>query len=147
MSTLEIFLGLEPTNTELKICRLCGIEKNITDFPIKWGDTWRDTRCCDCKNRYLTELKEVKARVLVREMPENCECCGRERDDWNNKKLSFDHHYDSEGKAYFRGWICRQCNSGIGYLGDNLEGVKKAVRYLLRNLPKNERRKLTKRKK
>jgi len=31
-----------------------------------------------------------------------------------------------------RGLICQQCNSGIGLLGDNEEGVKNAYDYLIR---------------
>ena len=33
----------------------------------------------------------------------------------------------------FRGWICRNCNTGIGNLGDNVEGLENAIRYLKRN--------------
>lgn len=135
MSTLEKFLGIEVVaNEKLKKCRLCGHEKPVSHFPIRSG-RWPDTRCFDCKNKYFTELKSLKSKVLVREMPTACECCGRKSE--KNGNLSFDHHYDSKGNAYFRGWLCKQCNSGIGYLGDNLEGIKNAERYLLKNLPKN----------
>tara|TARA_R100000742_G_C4257386_1_gene75248 strand:+ start:391 stop:546 length:156 start_codon:yes stop_codon:yes gene_type:complete len=30
----------------------------------------------------------------------------------------------------YRGWLCSNCNTGIGKLGDNIEGVQKAVDYL-----------------
>tara|TARA_A200000159_G_C7239023_1_gene303691 strand:+ start:39 stop:185 length:147 start_codon:yes stop_codon:yes gene_type:complete len=30
----------------------------------------------------------------------------------------------------FRGWICDPCNMGIGKLGDDLEGIEKALAYL-----------------
>ena len=32
----------------------------------------------------------------------------------------------------FRGWICRNCNQGIGKLGDDVEGLVKALNYLLK---------------
>lgn len=41
--------------------------------------------------------------------------------------MCFDH--DPETHT-FRGWLCQNCNTGIGKLGDNLEGLLEAVRYL-----------------
>ena len=40
---------------------------------------------------------------------------------------NFDHDPVS-GK--FRGWICSDCNTGLGKLGDNIEGLQKAIDYL-----------------
>jgi hypothetical protein len=133
MSTLSKFLGIEiETNVGQRKCRLCHEEKPVSHFPMRSG-SWPDTRCTACKNKYFNELKFLKSQVEVRDMPDTCECCGRKQT-LNN--LSFDHHYDSSGKPYFRGWLCKQCNSGIGYLGDNLEGIKRAEEYILKNLPK-----------
>lgn len=43
--------------------------------------------------------------------------------------LHLDHdHITNE----FRGWLCPSCNTGLGKLGDSLEGVMRAVRYLSR---------------
>ncbi len=50
-----------------------------------------------------------------------CELCGRDR------KLVVDHCHVT-GK--FRGAICQGCNVAIGNLGDTVEGVLKAVKYL-----------------
>jgi hypothetical protein len=137
MSTLERFLDIKVSSNEhQKTCRLCGVEKPVSQFPMRSG-RWPDTRCSDCKNKYFTELKILKMNTTVRKMTSACECCGRKPTD--NTSLSFDHHYDSNGDAYFRGWLCKQCNSGIGYLGDNLEGIRNAERYLLRNLPNSEK--------
>jgi hypothetical protein len=137
MSTLEKFLGIETNKREdQRKCRLCGQEKSVSHFPMRSG-SWPDTRCADCKNKYFIELKNLKLNVTVRKMPDACECCGRKPE--SNVNLSFDHHYDSEGKAYFRGWLCKQCNSGIGYLGDTLEGIRNAEKYLLKNFPSEKK--------
>lgn len=134
MTTLSKFLGIEiETDEKQRTCRLCHEEKPVSHFPMRSG-SWPDTRCSDCKNKYFNELKFLKSRTVPREMPSVCECCGRKPS--NNTNLSFDHHYDSDGNPYFRGWLCKQCNSGIGYLGDNLEGIKRAEKYLLKNMPK-----------
>ena len=34
------------------------------------------------------------------------------------------------GTNQFRGWICGQCNQGMGKLGDDLDGVLMAAKYL-----------------
>jgi hypothetical protein len=59
-----------------------------------------------------------------RPRPEVCECCGNEQP---GRALSFDHCHDS---GQFRGWLCVQCNVGIGALGDNEEGLMRAIIYL-----------------
>lgn len=62
----------------------------------------------------------------TRPMPENCECCGAPR---GRKAFARDHCHET---GVFRGWLCFRCNSGLGKLGDNVEGVKRALNYLER---------------
>lgn len=50
-----------------------------------------------------------------------CPICKKER------LLIYDHCHKT---GAFRGWICQGCNTGLGNLGDNLEGLMKAVEYL-----------------
>lgn len=45
----------------------------------------------------------------------------------HNKLLYVDHCHDT---GDVRGLLCQQCNSGIGFLGDNVERVRKALTYL-----------------
>jgi Recombination endonuclease VII len=42
-------------------------------------------------------------------------------------KLHLDHDHET-GK--FRGWLCLQCNMGIGQLGDTVAGLERALAYL-----------------
>ena len=56
-----------------------------------------------------------------------CDCCGVDSKDLKGEKLHLDHcHKTSE----YRGHLCGSCNRGIGMLGDNFEGVQRAVDYL-----------------
>ena len=75
--------------------------------------------------------REQQDKEATRLQPEFCECCGRA------KKLKFDHDHDHDhdhnhdhSTEKFRGWLCDQCNTGIGKLGDNLVGLQRAVDYL-----------------
>ena len=44
--------------------------------------------------------------------------------------LRFDHDSTTDK---FRGWICNNCNAGMGNLGDTVEGLQKAIDYLNRH--------------
>ena len=41
--------------------------------------------------------------------------------------MTFDHDPIT---STFRGWICKSCNTGIGNLGDTIEGLERALGYL-----------------
>lgn len=61
----------------------------------------------------------------TRPEPEKCECCGGPQT--NGRSIALDHSHVT-GK--FRGWLCNPCNLAIGMLGDTIDGVRRAVRYL-----------------
>lgn len=61
----------------------------------------------------------------TRPEPEWCECCGR----ISEKTLHLDHDHKT---GSFRGWICGPCNHALGLLGDDRDGVLKALAYLAR---------------
>jgi hypothetical protein len=50
------------------------------------------------------------------------------------RRMNIDHDHKN-GKV--RGILCSGCNTGLGHLGDNIEGLKKAL-YYLENTPFNE---------
>lgn len=79
-----------------------------------------DTRCKDCIKKHSTIRRELKKNAPPR--PELCECCNKIPIKW---VLDHDHKTNK-----FRGWICDRCNTGLGKLGDDLEGLIKAVKYL-----------------
>ena len=86
---------------------------------VEQGKYFR-SECIDCEKKLSQQLRKVKRNAI--EKPTHCQCCCKEK---NILILDHDH---STGK--FRGWICRNCNQGIGKLGDNTEGLQKAVKYL-----------------
>ena len=64
--------------------------------------------------------------VPTRPRPELCECCGERPD---KRVLALDHDHVTGG---FRGWLCWKCNAAIGKLGDNSQGLRRALHYLER---------------
>jgi len=81
---------------------------------LKYGREWRR------KNVY--NMPEP-----TRVCPAMCECCGRPPN--GRGTLHLDH---VKNPKKFRGWLCSSCNRAIGYLGDSVAGVMKAVAYLRR---------------
>ena len=74
--------------------------------------------------------RDAKKRCTVPKST-HCDMCGRIENiiEQKNSRIVFDHDHKT-GK--FRGWICDSCNRGLSNLGDNLEGVEKARKYLIK---------------
>jgi hypothetical protein len=54
-----------------------------------------------------------------------CDCCGKDISGVQRRCVDHDHL-----TGRIRGALCHSCNLGIGMLGDSIEGVMNAVRYL-----------------
>ena len=81
--------------------------------------------CRECSTILAAERWAI--RKTAPPTPEKCDCCHK------NKKLQLDHIH---GTTKVRGWLCRECNSGMGGLGDTLERVLQAAIYLEPNTEK-----------
>jgi hypothetical protein len=78
------------------------------------------------------EYQRQKAGCPIPPYPEPgyCECCGR-REPRGQGRWHLDHdHITGE----FRGWLCSTCNTGIGHLGDTIDAIKAALKYLTREI-------------
>lgn len=105
-----------------KICSYCCKRKNKGSFPkhSMYKDNL-DTRCKKCIKKQTKVRGKLHKKAPPR--PLFCECCKQIPIKW---VLDHDHTDNS-----FRGWICDRCNTGIGKLGDNLDGLIKAVNYII----------------
>ena len=117
-------------------CRDCGdllTEQNRTMKSVsKKGKQYYLNRCKPC----IVEA-EALLRRLKKENPKPpsgtpCACCGK------IAILHCDHDHGPE--KFFRGWICFNCNSGIGQLGDSIAGLRQALAYLEQARPKSRSR-------
>lgn len=106
----------------MKKCIYCDQDKELSEFPrhIHYKDNL-DSRCKDCIKKHSDVRKKLHKEAPPK--PDKCECCGKPTDKW-----CLDHDHED---ASFRGWLCDQCNTGIGKLGDNLQGIVNAMNYLL----------------
>ena len=76
------------------------------------------------KSKFGITLEEYKE--MFRKQNGCCACCGKHQLELT-KTLNVDHDHSTD---IVRGLLCWECNVGIGKLGDNLEGVMKAIKYL-----------------
>lgn len=122
MTQVELFPSLpvfEPKDG--KVCSYCGIKKDLKHFGKQaTAKDKKDHRCNRCKNNQ-SKLRG-KLRRSAPAKPTVCNCCSKE---YHLMCLDHDHLTNK-----FRGWLCHKCNSGIGHLGDNIEGLEKALAYL-----------------
>ena len=111
----------------IKTCEECNTTKNQTFFTLSsnidiYGRRTLRNVCSACMVEQHRQIKKIKDNLPYES--KECECCGK-----TNTRLFIDHNHTT---GIFRGWLCHKCNSGIGLLGDQLEGVEKAIKYLRR---------------
>ena len=105
-----------------KVCKICGQEKFITEFAA--NGTWTRPECKPCSNYRQSIYTKLRKGQTAPEPGTPCECCGD-----STSTLHWDHDHETGGH---RGWICSNCNTGIGKLGDNIEGVLQGLNYLVK---------------
>lgn len=114
-----------------KVCIYCKKNKPLPNFnKHKNNFDGYDSRCKECRKKKSQELNDIKKTAP--EKPERCDCCGAKPNDIKGRRkvgLVCDHDHETKK---FRGWLCQACNKGIGQLGDDIEGVKQALEYLIR---------------
>ena len=125
-----------PTHT--KACRICHKKKSLVhDFHLcssqkiiqgKLYPAKYRSECKVCRRKggkaCASAARELMVKYKMKRPPigSPCQNCGK-----RNEMLVFDHCHKTDA---FRGWLCYQCNSAIGNLGDDLKGLQRAARYL-----------------
>jgi hypothetical protein len=114
-------------SSEKRTCTTCSEEREVTDFALcgqrmRGGERYRASKCKFCKREYDQLMRQL--RKAVGPPSPNCDICRR------IGQVVLDHdHVTGE----FRGWLCGTCNSGLGGLGDNIQGLHRAIAYLERS--------------
>ena len=131
LSLFNIEDSYKDTSCGTKECKRCNKHKpNNTDFFYIQRRTvdkneniteWLSNICKKCHKKAGKVVYHL-AKDGVSDSSGACDCCGRKE-----QKLKLDHDHAT---LKFRGWLCDNCNTGIGRLGDNIEGLKRALAYL-----------------
>jgi hypothetical protein len=139
VTQLDFFEKEAPEKSkETLFCRKCKEDKPLYSFnncAVVWETEERAVgiRGVSGTARYCRECREdyQKSTAIARKSAPHkphgltrCECCSTLLD---SKLLHLDHNHLT---GQFRGWLCRACNTGLGALGDNIEGLERALHYL-----------------
>ena len=114
-------------------CIDCGEAKNQINFHAHgsadvFNRKFLRSVCKVCKNKQRTVILK-----LIKENPrntDNCDCCGK-----YSKILECDHDHKTHK---FRGWTCRNCNTGLGRFKDDIKKLEQAIEYLRRTNEKEK---------
>ncbi len=123
-----------------KKCSKCNEMKNLTEYSgntsgcdgfDKDGFRLRRPECKNCnkkirkgKNEAKVKAKELNIRC---EAPEGAKCALCHKLEKNGDKLVFDHCHETNT---FRGYLHNSCNRALGILGDDADGMTRALNYV-----------------
>ena len=125
-------------------CKLCGGEHKRTSHQL--GRKSRSRDCPEYKSPNWSgldredQIMRQKYGISRREFDEllefqggGCAICGKPLDVMS-RRMNIDHDHET---GTVRGLLCTGCNTGLGHLGDNVEGLERAL-YYLQNTPFDE---------
>jgi hypothetical protein len=112
----------------MKQCLGCGLLKD--HFPLsnrkltrQGVKTYFKTRCTECHAHQARLLYQLRKLHVPPPMGTPCDCCARVP----RRALFLDHDHRT---GTFRGWLCQECNVGLGFFDDSAAGVSAALAYL-----------------
>ena len=113
-------------------CNNCGVVQPVQNFQhMLAGEIKR--KCRSCARDQSRLIKHLKTLHYYPDKDYTCPICDRAIQEISRKGQKMlkswvlDHCHDTET---FRGWLCFNCNTGLGAFKDDLHKVKKAVEYL-----------------
>ena len=123
----------------MKTCIDCGEKKPFDGFYN--ASNSKDGKHSYCKECAYTRRREwdmqsrynisiARYEEMLAEQHGRCACCGTTEPGGGKRTFYVDHCHES---GDVRGLLCHKCNSGLGALGDNLDGVMNMVYYLLQS--------------
>ena len=136
MSQLEL-LNL-PKDTfeggiECNDCKIVQDPKNFQHVVGTLGFTEIKRKCKSCLRDHYYLMKQLRSIHPYPDKNYECPICERNLKEISRtgqkrlKQWVLDHDHDT---LLFRGWLCGNCNTGIGGLKDDIGRVKRALEYL-----------------
>ena len=126
---------IELEDDNVRTCTDCNKTKPLSDFPTHpTMYKRRRGQCKVCTNENVTTIRILRLKNRYPNEDYRCPICNTSRRGIkrrNGTSWVLDHCHSTK---QFRGWLCENCNSGIGKLKDSVEFLQRAIKYLERNL-------------
>ena len=127
------------THIDAVTCHKCDITQPIHNFKVlKSGEIKRT--CKSCKSGHDKVIYKLRKENPYPDEDYCCPICKRgieEIGKYGQPRLQtwvLDHCHDSDT---FRGWLCSNCNTGLGGFQDNADNVSRAYEYLIKHRMNN----------
>lgn len=120
--------GGEHEQTSREICRNSAPRSCDKFKPFNWTGLEREDVII--RRQYGISMQEFDE--LLQMQNNSCAICNKSIEALR-RRMNIDHCHDTNK---VRGILCTGCNTGLGHLGDNIEGLEKAIQYL-KNPPAN----------
>lgn len=113
-----------------KKCYRCKKHKSLSEFSLFNGGSrggkkrgqYISNDCLECgRNNHYLQYREQRMLRKDYTKPKECEACGDEAE------LCFDHCHITD---LFRGWICKACNSTLGWAKDDPDRLRALAEYI-----------------
>ena len=107
------------------LCKGCGDQlEDGNRYAHRVNERVYYSNCCrGCKRGQVLTVYHLRKQHPKPPVGTPCDCCGCV------DKLQLDHEHG--GSRKWRGWVCRNCNVGLGHLGDSSAGLLRALAYLI----------------
>lgn len=136
----ELIVSFDPKKTgdlyERKVCNVCHRLLFVKEFQKnqngKNNRTVRRPSCNRCRKlidgkKVPSEMRKKFTKIKPYLEKFICPVCEKKTIPGLTSKIVLDHNHES-GEP--RAWICDSCNTGLGRFKDNINILKKAIKYL-----------------
>jgi hypothetical protein len=122
------------TDSEGKICAKCDTYLPFSSYTNASGGNYLRSECKKCAGKLSIARKKLKEITPLPMSGHNCPICDKGIDKvlrsgpaTSNTPWVLDHCHDT---GTFRGWLCHKCNRALGGLDDDIDTLKRAIKYL-----------------
>jgi DNA-directed RNA polymerase subunit RPC12/RpoP len=125
-------IGIE-TTVESKICSKCGEDLPLTEFSKSGGANYLRRECKKCNNQLAKERKVINEKYDRPDEDYICPVCLSDYEsikDAGGQKCTAWTADHIHGTEILRGFLCHNCNRGLGMFKHNTEILKRAIEYL-----------------
>ena len=121
----------------MKTCSKCKFELEDSYFSPSSGGKYLRPECKTCAKKLTKRREELKKEYGYPNKDYKCPICLKNEEQLKGTGgnasiwvIDHDHNTDS-----FRGFLCHNCNRGIGVFQDSVIRLQRAIEYLNKNKP------------